>query len=115
MLNYERLEAYQLALNFAALACGIREALPETEAFLAGELSTAALAIPVAIAEAVMADKHSDREHHRSNALGSTFRSASAIDILQQLSLVTPEGAAQADEAAAKVAKRLVTLRIEGD
>ncbi|MEY4512105.1 MAG: hypothetical protein RLZZ450_4227 [Pseudomonadota bacterium] len=112
MLNHERLDVYQSALDFAALACGIIEALPETEAFLADELSRSALAIPVAIAKAVMADEHSDREHHRESALGSTFRSAAAIDILEQRSLVTSEGAAQANEAAAKVAERLVTLSV---
>jgi four helix bundle protein len=115
MLNHERLDVYQSALDFAALACGIIEALPETEAFLADELSRSTLAIPVAIAEAVMADEHSDREHHRESALGSTFRSAAAIDILEQRSLVTSEGAARANEAAAKVAERLVALSIEGD
>jgi four helix bundle protein len=96
MLDYERLDAYQCALQFAARAFGILQALPRGHSELADQLKRATISVPLNIAEG--AGKTSERERARYHAIarGSAMECAAVIDLLKLQQLVEPQQAAEA-------------------
>jgi len=106
MLDYERLDAYQCALRFAALSFKILEALPRGHAELADQLRRATISVPLNIAEG--AGKTTDRERSRYHAIarGSAMECAAIMDLLALLALID---AATTTEAKA-LSVRLVSM-----
>lgn len=96
MLDYERLDAYQCALRFAALSFTILEAMPRGHAELADQLRRATISVLLNIAEG--AGKTTDRERSRYHAIarGSAMECAAIIDLLALLALVDAATTAQA-------------------
>jgi four helix bundle protein len=96
MLDYERLDAYQCALRFAALSFKILEAMPRGNADLSDQLRRATISVPLNIAEG--AGKTSDRDRSRYHAIarGSAMECAAIIDLLALLELIDPGVKAEA-------------------
>jgi four helix bundle protein len=96
MLDFERLDVYQCALQFAALSFQILEKVPRGHAELSDQLRRATISVPLNIAEG--AGKTSDRERARyhSIARGSAMECAAILDLLRLQSLVEPQVAATA-------------------
>jgi len=96
MLDHERLDAYQCALQFAALAFQILENLPRGHGELCDQLRRATISIPLNIAEG--AGKTSARERARYHAIarGSAMESAAIVDLLRRQALVEPHTASAA-------------------
>jgi hypothetical protein len=67
MLDYERLDVYQCALQFAVLAFQILENMPRGHGQLSDQLRRATISIPLNIAEG--AGKTTERERARYHAL----------------------------------------------
>ena len=96
MLDYERLDVYQCALQFAALAFQILEKMPRGHGELSDQLRRATISIPLNIAEG--AGKTTERERARYHAIarGSAMEGAAIVDLLRLQTLVEPDTAATA-------------------
>jgi four helix bundle protein len=107
MLDYERLDVYQCALQFAALSFQILEKMPRGHAELSDQLKRATISIPLNIAEG--AGKTSDRERARYHAIarGSAMECAAIVDLLRMQALVEPETATTAKTLCVRVVSML--------
>jgi four helix bundle protein len=96
MLDYEKLDAYQCALQFAALSFQILESIPRGHSELADQLRRATLSIPLNIAEG--AGKPTDRDRSRFNAIarGSAMEAGAVMDLLRLQRLAEPQTIAEA-------------------
>lgn len=96
MLDHERLDVYQCALQFAAFAFQILENMPRGHGELSDQLRRATISIPLNIAEG--AGKTTERERARYHAIarGSAMECAAIVDLLRLQALVEPETAATA-------------------
>src|SRR5690349_23877796 len=85
-LDHERLDVYDLALEFLVLANGIIEGLPRGRSHLSDQFTRASLSIVLNLAEG--AGKHSklDKRRYYVTARGSATESAALLDVCQQLS-----------------------------
>jgi len=108
-LDHERLDVYDLALDFLVLANGIIEELPRGRSHLVDQFTRASLSIVLNLAEG--AGKHSklDKRRYYVTARGSATESAALLDVCQRLKLL--------DEAEHRAAKcmlvRIVSMLIK--
>jgi four helix bundle protein len=91
MLDYERLDVYRAAIQFAEMAFRFLELLPRGTASLADQLRRAAILIPLNIAEAT-GRAASERAHYHRIARGSAMECGAIVDILR-LMRVAPDTA----------------------
>ena len=96
MLDFERLDAYRCALQFAAVSLALIEGLPRGHAELADQLRRATLSVPLNIAEGTGKTSEGDRRRYHAIARGSAMECAALIDILRIQSLIDQRSAAQA-------------------
>ncbi|MDB4977690.1 MAG: hypothetical protein JWN48_6031 [Myxococcaceae bacterium] len=110
MLDFEKLDAYRCALEFAALAFRIIEALPRGQSELAEQLRRAMLSIPLNIAEGSGKTTQGERRRYHSIARGSAMECAAIIDVLRIQSLVDIEAARQAKTLAVRLVSMLSVM-----
>ena len=96
MLDFERLDAYQCALQFAAVSLALIERLPRGHAEVADQLRRATLSVPLNIAEGSGKTSEGDRRRYHTIARGSAMECAALIDILRIQSLIDQPTATQA-------------------
>lgn len=86
--GHERLDAYQAAIEFVAVANAIGEKLPGGRGYLADQLQRATVSIPLNIAEG--AGEFSRREKARFHRMGrrSAMERAAILDVVRVLRLV---------------------------
>ena len=91
-LDHERLDVYDLALEFLVLANGIVEGLPRGRSHLADQFTRASLSIVLNLAEG--AGKHSklDKRRYYVTARGSATESAALLGVCQRLKLLDEAG-----------------------
>ena len=91
MLDFERLDVYQCALQFAALSFQILEKMPRGHGELSDQLRRATISVPLNIAEG--AGKTTERERARFHAIarGSAMECAAIVDLLRLQALVDPQ------------------------
>jgi len=90
MLDHEKLEVYQRAIEFLALAAQILEALPRGHSSLAKQLEDASMSIPQNIAEAVGKPTDADRKRYYGIARGSAMECGAILDAWRVLKFVEP-------------------------
>jgi len=83
MFDYERLDAYQCSLRFAALAFQIIEALPRGNSHLADQLRRATMSIPLNITEGSGKTTDKDRRRYNAIARGSAMECGAILDVLR--------------------------------
>lgn len=83
MLDYEKLDVYQCALQFAAFAFRVVESLPRGHAQLADQLRRATVSIPLNIAEGAGKTGDADRRRFNAIARGSAMECGAIIDVLR--------------------------------
>jgi four helix bundle protein len=107
MLDYERLDVYQCALQFAALSFQIIEGMPRGHGELSDQLRRATISVPLNIAEG--AGKTTDRERARYHALarGSAMECAAIVDLIRLQALVETETAATAKALCVRIVSML--------
>ena len=107
MLDFERLDVYRCALEFAALAFRIVERLPRGHSQLTDQLRRATISIPLNMAEG--SGKTSDRDRARFHAIarGSAMECAAILDILRLQALIEPELESQAKVLAVRIVSML--------
>ena len=91
-LDHERLDVYDLSLEFLVLANGIVEGLPRGRSHLADQFTRASLSIVLNLAEG--AGKHSklDKRRYYVTARGSATESAALLDVCQRLKILDEAG-----------------------
>jgi four helix bundle protein len=88
MLDYERLDVYQLAIEFLALAAQVVDALPRGRSTLKKQLEAASFSISQNIAEGVGKPTDADRMRYYGIARGSAMECGAILDACHVLKLV---------------------------
>ena len=88
-LDHERLEVYQVALEFFDLADGIIEDLPRGRGHLADQLTRAALSVVNNIAEGAGKFSAGDQRRYYLTAIGSATESAAMLDVCLRRKLIS--------------------------
>jgi four helix bundle protein len=91
MLSFQRLDVYQRAIEFLALAIEIVEALPRGHAQRGEQLINSAESTVRNIAEGAGRWSQLDSAKHYQIARGEAMESASSLDVFQVRKLVAPE------------------------
>src|SRR3954471_18923464 len=86
--DHERLEVYQLALDFFDLADQIIEQLPRGRGHLADQLARASLSIVNNIAEGAGKFSKGDKRRYYLSAAGSSTESAAMLDVCLRRKLI---------------------------
>jgi four helix bundle protein len=108
MLDHEKLDVYQRAIEFVACALRIAERLPRGQAPLADQLRRAAVSIPLNIAEGGGRSRESaDRARFRAIARGSAMESGALLDVIRLFNVVPQEDWAQAKSLLVRVVEML--------
>jgi four helix bundle protein len=87
--DHEKLDVYQLAIEFVAKANDIIESLPRGRGYLADQLQRAALSIVLNIAEGAGKFSPADKAVFYTRARGSATESAAVLDVCRKLNLLT--------------------------
>jgi four helix bundle protein len=85
VFGFEKLDAYQCAVEFVATAAGIIAELPSGYSPLADQLRRAALSVPVNIAEGIGRTSVADRRRYYAIARGSAMECAAILDACRVL------------------------------
>lgn len=109
-LDHERLDVYELALEFLVLANGIIEGLPRGRSHLADQFTRASLSIVLNLAEG--AGKHSklDKRRYYVTARGAATESAALLDVCQRLKLLDEAGHREAKGMLVRIVSMLIKL-----
>ena len=86
MLDHERLDVYQLSIQFLAIAFALVETSPRGFAELRDQLRRAATSIPLNIAEGSGKLDGPDRSRYYAIARGSAMECGAILDVLRLLS-----------------------------
>jgi four helix bundle protein len=86
--DHEKLDVYQLAIEFVARANDVVENLPRGRGYLADQLQRAALSIVLNIAEGAGKFSSKDKAAFYLRARGSSTESAAVLDVCARLKLV---------------------------
>jgi len=86
--DHEKLDVYQLAIDFVARANDVVENLPRGRGYLADQLQRAALSIVLNIAEGAGKFSSKDKAAFYLRARGSTTESAAVLDVCERLKLL---------------------------
>jgi four helix bundle protein len=79
--DHERLEVYQVALDFLVVADNIVEHLPRGRGHLADQLTRASISIVLNIAEGAGKFSKPDKRRYYLSAVGSATESAAILDV----------------------------------
>ena len=91
MLSFQRLDVYQRAIEFLALATEILEELPRGHAERADQLSRAAESVVRNIAEGAGRWSGADSSKHYKIARGEAMECAASLDVLKLRKLIAQQ------------------------
>ena len=110
MLSFQKLDVYQCAIQFLALANRVRANMPKGHADLADQLRRAAQSIPQNIAEGAGRASRADKARHYTIARGSAMESAAHLDVMKVDELVDAESYTRGIELLERVVAMLTKL-----
>jgi four helix bundle protein len=90
-LSHERLEVYQKAVEFFAVAVKLLDDLPKGHRTIADQMRRASLSTLLNIAEAAGKPSPAEGRHHFAIARGSALECAAALDAIRLLGLAENE------------------------
>ena len=108
--DHERLDVYQLALDFLVLADDTLEHLPRGRSHLADQLGRAATSIVLNIAEGAGKFSKPDKRRYYLTAVGSATESAAIYDVLLRLKLTATERHAECKTMLDRIVSMLVKM-----
>ena len=85
MLSFQKLDVYQCAIEFVALATDMAKAIPRGYGALGDQLRRSAFSVPLNIAEAAGRASDADAARHYAIARGSAMESAAVLDVVRCL------------------------------
>ena len=90
MLSHEKLDVYQLSIQFLALVRRVVKKLPRGNADLADQLTRASRSIPLNIAEGAGKTTPAHRARYWGDARGSAMECAACFDVLREEEVIEP-------------------------
>jgi len=109
VFSHEKLDVYRLAIEFAAWAHPIADALPSNDP-TRSQLARASTSIPLNIAEGNAKSSKRDRARFWQIALGSTFECAAILDVLVVRGLKTENEILDSRKRLERIAAMLIGL-----
>jgi four helix bundle protein len=106
-LDHERLDVYDLALEFLVLANGIIEGLPRGRSHLADQFTRASLSIVLNLAEGAA---KLDKRRYYVTARGSATESAALLDVCERLKVLDEAGHRAAKGMLVRIVSMLIKL-----
>jgi four helix bundle protein len=110
--DHEKLEAYQLAIDFVVAADGLVGSLPRGRAHLADQFHRAATSIPLNIAEGAGEFSPQDKARFYRIALRSATECAALLDVGTRLALCDESKAGKAREVLVRIVSMLTKLAL---
>ena len=111
MLSFHKLDVYQRAIEFLALAVGLTREVPRGNAPVLDQLKRAATSIPLNIAEAAGRTGPADAARTYAIARGSAMECAAVLDALRVLGVVDAEDYHRGIELLERIVAMLTKLR----
>ena len=108
--DHEKLDVYQLAVDFVARANDVVESLPRGRGYLADQLQRAALSIVLNIAEGAGKFSSKDKAAFYLTARGSTTESAAVLDVCERLKLLSRGSGQEHKAVLERIAQMLTKL-----
>ena len=109
-LDHERLDVYELALEFLVQANGIIEGMPRGRSHLADQFTRASLSIVLNLAEGAGKHGRLDKRRYYLTARGSATESAALLDVCLRLRLLDDAGHKTAKAMLVRIVSMLVKL-----
>ena len=109
-LDHERLDVYQLALDFLVFANGVIESLPRGRSHLADQLTRASTSIVLNLAEGVGKHSKGDKRRYYLTARGSATESAALLDVCLRLRLLDEAGHGAGKAKLVRIVSMLIKL-----
>jgi four helix bundle protein len=110
VLDHEKLNVYQVAIEFVLLADEMIEHLPRGRAYLSDQLQRAALSIPLNIAEGAGEYATDEKARFYRMAKRSATECAGILDVCQRLQLVEEERHTKGRELLIRIVSMLVKM-----
>ena len=109
-LDHERLDVYQLSLDFVVLANNIVENLPRGRGHLADQLQRASTSVPLNVAEGAGEFSAADKARFHRIAKRSATECAAILDVCRRLELLTDSQRSKGRELLLGLVSMLVKL-----
>jgi len=90
MLDYEKLDMYQVSIQFLALAIKIIDKLPKGNATIGDQFKRASLSVPLNIAEGTGKNTKADKQRFYTIARGSAMECGAVLDVCKILKIIEP-------------------------
>ena len=115
--DHERLDVYQVALDFLALADDVIQHLPRGRSHLADQLTRASTSIVLNLAEGTGKFSRPDKRRYYLSSSGSATESAAILDVCLRLKLIDPQAHERGKGLLERIVSMLVKLArsLEGD
>jgi len=97
-LDFENLDVYRCAIEFLSLALRVASKLPRGESELRAQLKTAAMSVPLNIAEGTGKPSAADRAHAHAIARGSAMECGALVDVCVIAGYISPDEARHGKE-----------------
>jgi four helix bundle protein len=110
-LDHEKLDVYQLALQFLRLALRVVSSLPRGEAELRSQLKRAALSVPLNIAEGAGKPSVPDRARFNAIARGSAMECGALLDVCHASGNVADDDAREGKALLVRIVSMLSKMR----
>ena len=110
LLDHERLDVYQLALDFLVFANGVIEALPRGRSHLADQFTRASISIVLNLAEGAGKLSKPDKRRSYLTARGSATESAALLDVCLRLELLEEPAHRTGKEMVVRIVSMLIRL-----
>jgi four helix bundle protein len=110
LLDHERLDVYQVALDFLVFANGIIEALPRGRSHLADQFTRASTSILLNLAEGAGKLSKPDKRRYYLTARGSATESAALLDACVRLKLISESIQKEGKEMLVRMVSMLIKL-----
>jgi four helix bundle protein len=110
MFDHERLEVYQVSIDFVVIANDVVENLPRGRGKLSDQLSRASLSIPLNVAEGGGLFMKGEKQRSYRIARGSAMECAAILDVCIRLELAPENICMQAKEMLLRIVSMLTKL-----
>ena len=110
LLDHERLDVYQLALDFLVFTNGVIEALPRGRSHLADQFTRASMSIVLNLAEGAGKLSKPDKRRYYLTARGSATESAALLDACLRLKLLEETAHRTGKEMVVRIVSMLIRL-----
>lgn len=110
VLDHERLDVYQVALDFLVFANQVIEGLPRGRSHLCDQFTRASTSIVLNLAEGAGKHSKADKRRFYLTARGSATQSAALLDVCSKLRLLDEAGHRAGRDMVVRIVSMLIKL-----